>query len=474
MSDDSRINNNQAPYQKYETDNTDEPDTDKFKKIMKVDKSEDSQKKRKRPLKEDDDEDEEVDGTGQTPEAGLFASFMSEDKSSSVFDPQGGGVKNIEVSEGGPTTQLDDEAPAPAPSLGEDDAPPPPNITTSDLDENTPMSTSGGDDADFSNLEPLEEINYNQTVPMQPESDNASGNNTQDSDATNTKQTDASDKPKAKVQFTRKAKPEGEDTEGTTKAKKKLTKKGKVEATTPEEKVLEGKKQDKPTPVKEEVTSAKQDPHLPQETKDTEEPPSRFTVASPQELADKLLAPHASSEHEEKGHEEKDEEHKKHKIETDKVVPLFPHASVDNAGLAPPAQLETPTAHTLPTTDAAMTKLSPEVYELFEKMAGVITIESGHEMTTTSVVVNMEGSVFDGAEVVFNQYKSAQGSYNLELKGSPQAVELFTENLPMLEASFKQGGFNFEVNILPPSLSRKGSSKRVKRKSQDEKREKRQ
>ena len=81
----------------------------------------------------------------------------------------------------------------------------------------------------------------------------------------------------------------------------------------------------------------------------------------------------------------------------------------------------------------------------------VVQLDKG--ITTTTMNINMPNSVFNGAQVILDQYSSAPHSYNLQLIGSPEAVKLFTSNMTQLENSFKQANFNFEVNILNPSIT---------------------
>lgn len=100
-------------------------------------------------------------------------------------------------------------------------------------------------------------------------------------------------------------------------------------------------------------------------------------------------------------------------------------------------------------------KLSPEIYELFEKMVGTIMIQDHSGITSTTITLNMPDSIFDGAQVTFDQYKTAPNSYNLQFLGSPQAIEAFAANMADLVAAFKQGQHAFEVNILRPALSEK-------------------
>ncbi|QVL55479.1 MAG: hypothetical protein KFB95_09265 [Simkaniaceae bacterium] len=145
----------------------------------------------------------------------------------------------------------------------------------------------------------------------------------------------------------------------------------------------------------------------------------------------------------------------------------FIEATSETASIILPT-FETPIAPVAETqTTPSYTRLTPEVHELFEKMGGVMVVQLDKGVTTTTMNINMPNSIFNGAQVILDQYSSAPHSYNLQLIGSPEAVKLFTSNMTQLENSFKQANFNFEVNILnpsitqtkkPPHLIRRGSS----------------
>ena len=130
----------------------------------------------------------------------------------------------------------------------------------------------------------------------------------------------------------------------------------------------------------------------------------------------------------------------------------FPFLNADQltVTLPTPEQVLPPV---IPPADApAYSKLSPETYELFEKMVGTIIIQDHSGITSTTVTLNMPNSIFNGAQVTFDRYSSAPNSYNLQLVGTPQAVDAFNANMADLVAAFKQGQHAFEVNILNPSL----------------------
>lgn len=130
-------------------------------------------------------------------------------------------------------------------------------------------------------------------------------------------------------------------------------------------------------------------------------------------------------------------------LEADNQTAGIPLPNFENPFPAIAASTNTPT----------YSKLSPEIHELFEKMGGVMTIQQSKGIMTTTMNINMPGSVFDGAQVILNQYSTAPNSFNIQLVGNPDSVKIFNQNLDALKASFKQANFNFETNILNPILT---------------------
>ena len=108
-------------------------------------------------------------------------------------------------------------------------------------------------------------------------------------------------------------------------------------------------------------------------------------------------------------------------------------------------------------TVSSIHELSPEILTLVEKMANYIMVERQNGVSTTTAIIEMEGSALDGSEIVIDHYDTAPHSFNLQLSGSPEATDLFATNLASLELSLQvhpvlQG---FRVNVLPPILGEK-------------------
>ncbi|MDJ0651635.1 MAG: hypothetical protein QNJ27_01290 [Simkaniaceae bacterium] len=132
---------------------------------------------------------------------------------------------------------------------------------------------------------------------------------------------------------------------------------------------------------------------------------------------------------------------------------FFVEAGSQTAGIPLPTFENPLPAIVTPTDIPSYAKLSPEVYELFEKMGGVMTVQQDKGITTTTMTMNMPGSVFDGTQVILNQYSTAPNAFNIQLVGHPDSVKIFTQNLDALRESFRQANFTFETNILTPILT---------------------
>jgi hypothetical protein len=104
-----------------------------------------------------------------------------------------------------------------------------------------------------------------------------------------------------------------------------------------------------------------------------------------------------------------------------------------------------------------ISELTSEMHELIEKMAYCVKVESQKGVTTTTVFIEMEGSVFNGSQVVIDHYDTAPQSFNLQLSGSPEAADLFAANLAALQASLQthQTLKGFQIQLFPPALTEK-------------------
>jgi len=99
--------------------------------------------------------------------------------------------------------------------------------------------------------------------------------------------------------------------------------------------------------------------------------------------------------------------------------------------------------------------LSPEVYQLFEKMAGAMILLNSSEMNETTLVLDspqFSASPFFGTEVSIKEFSSAPKAYNVSLSSTASALPILQAHLPELLAAFEQGDFHFKVHRLETEI----------------------
>ena len=103
---------------------------------------------------------------------------------------------------------------------------------------------------------------------------------------------------------------------------------------------------------------------------------------------------------------------------------------------------------------AGMDPLSPDMAALVDKMVHFIKLESQKGVDTTTVMIDIEGSVFNGSEIIIDHYDTAPHSFNLRLSGQTEAVDLFNANLASLQTSLQTcpALAKFQIHVLPPIL----------------------
>ncbi len=148
---------------------------------------------------------------------------------------------------------------------------------------------------------------------------------------------------------------------------------------------------------------------------------------------------------------------------------------VAESGGVTPTQTPEGLPGTVPTAETALPSylnLSPAVFELFDKMVSYITIEHTKSGTTTATVhIEMKGSVFDGAKLELKRVPTAPNTFNVQLQGTPEAVQLFNASAQDLAAAFQHGKYSFDVNVQRASLldEYRSKARRVTRKEDTEK-----
>ncbi len=519
----------QRPFQQ-EPESSDKIDPEKFKKVMKVEDTDEAQKRNKRNLKreEEEGEDENIEEKVAPPTSTSFAEFMSDkDQLSNVLNSESGGVRyraapdenNAFIAPEAGSINTEgvelDKNETPPPATPQQQSPPPAQQppTVNGYGQKPPAPT------EETPSPPIYEEAFEKhpSQQQQPASQQQQSRDTTNEDIQNTQQAEQPQKkekgdkkspkkkkekdssllasqpkmsdilPKKKIQKpTAKVKmlPKGVQTtqeeqnfsEGTGQASKldrvplPESNVGKDQPTDASFKGIEGagEKDGKEftvggRPKGDEISTSDALPKK-NDTKDT----ASFRRLTPQEVRNQRLGKEgASTTATLKGmvipSHGKGKMDKNKKDDNDSI---FIEATLETASIILPV-FETPIAPVTQTeVTPSYTRLTPEVHELFEKMGGVMVVQLDKGITTTTMNINMPNSVFNGAQVILNQYSSAPHSYNLQLIGSPEAVKLFTSNMSQLENSFKQANFNFEVNILNPSITQlKKSPHLIRRKS---------
>jgi hypothetical protein len=123
-----------------------------------------------------------------------------------------------------------------------------------------------------------------------------------------------------------------------------------------------------------------------------------------------------------------------------------------NLVIQQPTDLGGVTPPLLTSETPAYATLSPNVYELFEKLVGLLMIEEHKGISITTIKLSMPGSVFNNCEIKLEHFDTAPNSFNIQLLGNPSAVDLFNANYQGLVNAMSQSNFSFKANIRRPIL----------------------
>ncbi len=121
-------------------------------------------------------------------------------------------------------------------------------------------------------------------------------------------------------------------------------------------------------------------------------------------------------------------------------------------GALKPAPIPPPAA---PKEIGPYARLHPQVQDLFDRMMGLMTVMNLSGITTTTITLNARqfaSSVFFGAQIIIREFSTAPKAFNIELSGSPQAMELLQGQTGGMMAAFQAGNYGFRVNRLDTSL----------------------
>ncbi len=106
---------------------------------------------------------------------------------------------------------------------------------------------------------------------------------------------------------------------------------------------------------------------------------------------------------------------------------------------------------------------SYQISQLFDRMAGVMTVMERSGTTTTELTLSGEefaSSVFYGARITITEYSTAPKAFNVQLSANPEAVALFQGNMPNLLANFASGNYTFRIHRLETNVEERPLFKR--------------
>jgi len=461
MSDLDKGKGNLGPAPREPEKRQSEVDKDKFKDLMgKVEESDEAEKRDKRRTKggRKEDEDDEVDVEENAPApTGDFSAYMGgDDEKSSLFDVKSGGTLSTEEPQEPPESGnflyqpqgYEDRSPPPDDSGGlhdsfympkpqpEQQAPPPSEPQPEEAPQQQPQEVQGSQQPQQQQQDKKKDHHDESLLKATPDrftSEKKKGFKVEKEHKERVPTLDPSSDEHKKI-LTGKKEPthteHKKEPEKSPEPQKQTTKEGEIQQAPMRAKTEhEMKKQDASEPRKVEV----------------------------QEQITSMTTPHKG---EEKGDQKgQGDDHKK-------ASSIEATEEAGEAGLG--AQVaKAPFPKVEPTELPKYATLNEHIFEMFEKLSGVMIVMSMKEgEKTTHVSLNMENSPFNGSEIEIKEFDIARGVFNVQLIGSPEAVDLFNANIDDLAAAFQQANYSFKVNVQRPILKSTETYARVERKEE--------
>jgi hypothetical protein len=142
----------------------------------------------------------------------------------------------------------------------------------------------------------------------------------------------------------------------------------------------------------------------------------------------------------------------------------------ENTGEMPlPSPLELMRA--VPQTTVVVSSLScKDVEAFFNEMVEAVQHIAGTDKgdSTTTFFLDRANSVFSGTEIRIQEFSTAPKAYNIQLVGTPEAIELFNEHMGALILAFNAEQRPFKINRLEThqrlSLRKKDSDSDIEKK----------
>jgi hypothetical protein len=111
-----------------------------------------------------------------------------------------------------------------------------------------------------------------------------------------------------------------------------------------------------------------------------------------------------------------------------------------------------PTTSTPLTASAPYTQFTPQLFELFQKLVGVMTVMQFQGKTTTSIILHMPKSALDGAHIDIEHYDTAPHAFNISLYTTPEGQKILDPQMQVLEQQLKNSMPNFQILVKKPLL----------------------
>ncbi|MFZ4773052.1 MAG: hypothetical protein ACOYK9_03575 [Chlamydiia bacterium] len=175
------------------------------------------------------------------------------------------------------------------------------------------------------------------------------------------------------------------------------------------------------------------------------------TKKTPEEAAASIAVPHPTGAH----HKGSDTPHKtKDQLPaevTHKEPAVKPSFEVAQPAQTPPMVVEQATGPSL-SSSPAYAQFSPQMFALFQKLVGMMTVMQFQGKTTTSITLNIPQSALNGAKIQIEHFDTAPHSFNIQFFGSPESQQIFSANLSGLEQQLKTTLPQFDIRVRTPLL----------------------
>jgi len=195
--------------------------------------------------------------------------------------------------------------------------------------------------------------------------------------------------------------------------------------------------------------------------------------APPQSDGTPLIQPHEGDPPLVSIHHKKVPNHVSKKEKKEKEVPVLPSPSLipskqpqeDPQPLQVPAAIATSSNSPLATTPP-YAQFPPQVFELFQKLVGMMTVMQFQGKTTTSIVLHVPNSGLDGAHIDIEHYDTAPHAFNISFFSSPEGQKILDANIATLEQQLRSNLPQFEISVKKPLLLSETREERRRRETQ--------